>query len=153
MLCCPHGRWFKGCINQQFLSGSCHCHIQTSVSAFLVHRSEIHAHMPLFIRSVTKGKNNHIPLITLNIFKIFDEQWRIHPGNRFMEGRILVHSFLQPVINQPSLLNVQGHHANGLILSGHDTPLKFIHNSFCLCFIGSCPGTIINTTYIDKLNS
>ena len=70
-----------------------------------------------------------------------------------MESRILVHSFLQPIIDQSSLLNIQGHHTDGLSFSGHDTPLKFIHNSFCLCFIGSCPGTIINTTYIDKLNS
>ena len=48
-------------------------HIQSAPAAVTVQRSEVHRDLTVFVRSVTDGEEDHIPLIALYVFQVLDK--------------------------------------------------------------------------------
>ena len=106
LLCLQRG------VDHHLLTGAGDRHIQPPPAAFPVERSEIHGDTALGIRPVADGEENYIPLVTLDIFQIFDEQRLLRVVGPLFQHGVGGAGLVQQVVDKRLLIDVEGHHAH-----------------------------------------
>ena len=125
-------------IHRHFLTGTGYGDIQSAPAAVLVERAEIHGDLPVLVGAVADGEQDHIPLVTLDIFEVLDEDGLIHFICPRFELRILDEFLCQKVVDQILLHDAEGHDTHGIL------PQLFIGNApYQLCHHGLCLGTVL----------
>ena len=141
----------QGGEDHHFTPGTGYCNIQPPPTAVTVQRAKVHVNLAIFIRAKANGEQNHIPFIALNIFQVFNKQRLFCTVDPLFQLGILCAGFVQQVINEMLLGNVEGHNTKALLRQFRVfvSALDFRHNRFGFCFVCAGLATVKYTVHMD----
>ena len=120
--------------HHHFPPGPGYGHIQPPPASIPIQGAEVHIYLSCLVRAVAHGEENHIPLVALDVFQVLDEHRLLRTIGPLFQLRIREAGFVQKIINEILLGNVEGHNAyaaapvSGIVT----TALQFRHHSLGL---------------------
>ena len=143
---------FQGSVNGHFLAGAGDGNIQPSPAAIPVQRTEIHINLAVFVRAVADGEEDHIPLVTLDIFQVLDEQRFFGLESPGFQIGIFPAGVAEQVIDEMLLIDVKGDDTNALIAQKRivASTLEFGNDSLGFCPVLPLFAPFKDTVHMDK---
>src|SRR5690606_12300632 len=127
--------------------------IQTAVTTIPVQGSEVDRNTAGAVGTVRKGDEDDIPLVSLYVFQILDEdRLRMVRRKIRLDGRFRLAQFVDEILNEPLLRLVESDDADGWHSASRspmmeESAANFFHDGFCLNAVRVRPPSIVDTVY------
>ena len=98
--------------DDHLVASTTHGHIQSTLTALIVQRSEVHRHLSMFVRTVSHAEQDHVSLITLHVLQVLDENRLLALISPLLQLRMLGQLINQDILDEVLLHLTEAHNTN-----------------------------------------
>ena len=124
--------------------------IQASLASIAVERTEVHRNLTKLVATIADREEDNIALIALHILQVLYKDWLVHTSCHNLQVGVLAKHFVEHILNQRLLINVECHHTDTLGggLRVGQAFLNLLHNGLRLLLIITTCTAFVDTLYI-----
>ncbi len=89
-------------------------HVQSPPPSGPVQGAEVHGDLSVLVSSVAYGKQNHVPLVSLDIFQVFDKYRFFGSVGPLFQLLVQAAGLCQEIVDQVLLADVEGDHTHAV---------------------------------------